>query len=406
MQNDKRDKQAEKKKNNVALTQILLFVLTAVFVSGGGYLYGASGTEILRLVLLSCLGAGGILFLLAMSRARHELDYANEEHPGRFLIAYLICLLLSFVLVVLPAAVWPFLPIFVTLSLFSNSKIGTLAGGLCLMLAVSVGNLHTTGDFCVYFICGCAGIALFQGLDDTYKVTSRIFISMLVLLIGLSVQYILIVNEMLSFQLFLLPLLNLIVSFLLLLIILKCFSGVEVLKYRVKYLEINDPECPLLVTLKEETREEFIRAIHTAYFCDRIAKRLLLDDEAARGGGFYHRIGLIKGENTEENIRLICEENHFPPALKALLLEYSNHERPLHSKEAAVLLFSDTIVMTIRSLFKKDPEAKPDYPLLIDAVFKRNNARGLLSQSDLSIRELNIIKKIFLEETLYYDFLR
>ena len=41
-------------------------------------------------------------------------------------------------------------------------------------------------------------------------------------------------------------------------------------------MEINDPECPLLVQLKELSKEEYYHAIHTAYLGDKVA-RLLLD---------------------------------------------------------------------------------------------------------------------------------
>ena len=142
------------------------------------------------------------------------------------------------------------------------------------------------------------------------------------------------------------------------------------------------------------------------YLCDRIAKKLGLDDAAAKAGGYYHKIGIIKGENSFENVKLILEDYRIPDKVMEILKEYLNKEENIVSKETAILLISDTVISSISYLFSKDANASLDYEKLIQAVFKKKLESGILKHNELSLGEVEKIKKILTEEKLYYDFLR
>ena len=76
------------------------------------------------------------------------------------------------------------------------------------------------------------------------------------------------------------------------------------------------------------------------------------------------------------------------------------------SKETIVVLFSDCIVSSILYLFEKDPKAQLNYKQLIDTVFKKKLETDELWCNEISLAQLSEMKKIFVEEKLYYDFLR
>lgn len=171
-------------------------------------------------------------------------------------------------------------------------------------------------------------------------------------------------------------------------------------------MDINDPEFPLLVQLKEMSKEEYYHAVHTAYLSDRIAKRLHLDDAAAKACGYYHRIGRLKGENTWENVSAVCNEYHFPSNTKKILKEYVDEAEKVVSKETIVVLFADCIVSSILYLFEKDPKAKLDYAQIINTVFNKKLETDELWENEISLAQITEMKKIFIEEKLYYDFLR
>lgn len=117
------------------------------------------------------------------------------------------------------------------------------------------------------------GILVFSYVNEKFKIWLPLFISMLMQFVCLSIQEVLYANEVLSLGIFTIPMVNLLVSVILLIILLKFFSFSIIYRERDIYVDINDPECPLLVELKNYSKEEYYHAVHTAYLCDRIAKK-------------------------------------------------------------------------------------------------------------------------------------
>ncbi len=76
------------------------------------------------------------------------------------------------------------------------------------------------------------------------------------------------------------------------------------------------------------------------------------------------------------------------------------------SKETVVVLFADCIVSSILYLFEKDPTAQLDYAQIIDTVFQKKLETDELWGSEISLGQIRSMQKIFVEEKLYYDFLR
>ena len=295
-----------------------LFILSGGIVFGGGLLYQVQTDRMIRDVVMVLAGTGLVIFSFTLSEVNGLFIYHNENRYRRFAIMYLISLTASIFLPYLPVTGWRFRVVFVLLGVFSKGMTGLAAGCVGLLMAVN----YSGGDYAVfilYFISGMVGILVFSTLDEDFHVGIPIVISMLMLMLCLTANVILFAQEKLSVAQFLIPAINLMVCCILLLISLKVFSSTVIHRYREKYMEINDPECPLLVQLKDMSKEEYYRAVHTAYLSDKIARRLKLDDAAVKACGYYHRIGKLKGENTWENIEAICEEYQFPPRARQIL---------------------------------------------------------------------------------------
>ncbi len=389
------------------LQEVILFLMTGAATGLAAWLYGKTVIEITGVVVLALLGVSGVIFAIEQSQEADSFLFDNKEHLGRFLVLYLLALAGSLVFPLLPAGGWPYLAAFIGLMLFSNQIVGLSSAAVlllvtCLLYTGNNGNIA----FYVYFVGGLAGIVVFSYLNVSFKVGLPILVSLMVQMVCLAVQEVLLVNEQLKLQLFLIPALNLLVSLILLLILLKYFSFSIIYKNRDLFMDINDPECPLLVELKNASKEEYYHAVHTAYLCDRIAKRLKLDDAMVKACGYYHRIGIIKGEVNWENTQFILEENRFPQQVKDVLREYLDSTEQMVSKETIILLFSDTVITSISYLFSKDPQIEIDYPKIINGIFKKRVESGMIDQSNLTFGEFQEMKKILLEERLYYDFLR
>ena len=397
------------KNNSQMIKRILIFGLMFV-LSGGialvGSLLNSSGEEaLIRNIVMVLAGTGIVIFAFTMEEINERFIYRNDGKYARFAFMYLGGLAASVLLSYLPVTGWPFLVIFVLLGVFSDGVTGLAAGSVCLLLSVN----YAGGSFSVfwlYFISGAAGILVFSTLNEDFKVGIPMFISLMILTLCLTANVVLFSTEQLSVAQFTIPAVNLIVCCILLLISLKMFSTAVIHRNREKYMEINDPEFPLLVQLKDMSKDEYYHAIHTAYLSDRIARRLGLDDAAAKACAYYQRIGKLRGDNTWENVSAICNEYHFPPNTKKILKEFVDESEKIVSKETIVVLFADCIVSSIIYLFEKDPEAKLDYAQLIDTVFTKKLETDELWGNEISLAQIHEMKKIFVEEKLYYDFLR
>lgn len=394
-----------KKNSRTGLCAVILLFVTLAGVFLLCFLKGYARIDVLRNLVLSGMGCFGVLFVLVQATEKHLYEYDNEEHLLRFAGLYAVCFILAAACSYLPSAGWPFLTVFVLLSLFSNTLIGVCAGGLLLAVSVLLASCGTE-VFVLYFTCGMIGASLFKRLNDKEKLIVPVLLSVFFLLVGETACVVIYANQTLRWELFLVPFMNVIINILLLFILLKVFSNMVIYKYRDKYMEINDQECALLVELKSYSKEEYYRAVHTAYFCDRIAKKLNLDADAAKAGGYYHRIGILKGEVTLDKTEELLSSYEFPPAAIRLLSEYLSPKILLKSKEAAVLLLSDTVISTLLLLIAQNPQVKIDYDELIDKLFQQKLESSILKECNITMGELTEMKNTFKEEKLYYDFLR
>lgn len=384
---------------------MLMFPASGVIAWLGSMLYQCRTEMMIRNIVMVLAGTGIVIFSFTFGESSGFFTYRNEGRYGRFALTYLISLVASVFLPYLPVAGWPFLVFFVMLGMFSNAMTGLAAGSLGLLHSVNFAGCDYA-IFWLYFISGMAGILVFATLDEDFKVGIPVAISLLILTLCLTANVILFSRDKLSIGQFMIPAINLMVCCILLLVCLKLVSSTVIHRYRDRYMEINDPECPLLVQLKELSKEEYYHAIHTAYLGDKIARNLGIDDAAVKACGYYHRIGKLKGENTWENVSAICDKYHFPPKTKQILREYVDQDAKMVSKETVVVLFADCIVSSILYLFAKDPKAELDYAQLIDTVFQKKFETDELWGNEISLAQIHQMKKIFIQEKLYYDFLR
>lgn len=393
-----------KKKEPVYLVNSILVVITVLLVTAGGFLKHAAGAELLRNAILA--GTGGFLtcFLFLSEKDRLSEKNASPARTRRFAISYGICLAVSLCCAFLPPAGWPFLVIFVMMSLFCGFLPGICGGISFLTFSVLLAGADIS-IFALYVLTGLLGACLFSRLDEKYRIALPLFVSLSFLFAAETACVVLFANETLKWELFLIPALNVIISLILLLILLKVYSGMEIFKYRIKYLEINDQEFELLVNIKEKDKNTYYRAVHAAYFSERIAQALSLDADAAKTAAYYANAGILYKE-PEKDLEKEFVSYGFPPYARQLLRELTGKNTGIRHKEAAVVYMADAVISSILYLFEKKQDTKTDYAAVIETVFQKKWESGSLKNSELTFAEWNRMKKIFKEEKLYYDFLR
>lgn len=382
---------------HILVPEIVCIILAVTGIFGVSLWRQKAMDEILSNMVLGAVGVAVLGFHVRQAYLERELDYDNGVHYFRFWTCFLMGLAGAFVCAFLPVAGWPFMPIFVLLALFANMSTGILAASVLLLISVMLSGAANT-TFMLYFLTGLFAVTLFRHLNDNFKIGSKMFLSLLCQLLCETAVVVLLANERLSVELFVIPLANIIISGILLLGILKVFSTIVFYKYREKYLELNDTENTILAEYRTTSKGDYMHSIHTAYFCERIAVKLSMDIEALKCAGYYHKVGESHPE--------ILEEQDFPPAVKEILSEYFDKKNPVTKKETAVLMCADTMMTTIQYLISKSEEKGLNYDYIIDNVFKRFADTGTFFQCNITLKDFKTMENIFKEEKLYYDFLR
>ncbi len=389
-----------KNKRTGVLLLLEIGCMALVTVGMAGLVFGGlvkqSMDYMLAHIVLIILGIGIVGFGVRRGVLTGDLDYDNCEYPGRFWQCFLLGLVVSFVCIFLPSAAWPFLPVYILLTLYSSVPLGALSATILLAIPVCLSGAGVE-VFLMYAVSGFWGVVLFKDIRNGFRIGLPFGLSIAGLLVCETAGTVLVMNARPGVESFVVPAINLIVSGIIMLGILKIFFGKVIYKYRENYLDLNDPENEVLGALKQSDKNSYMKSIHTAYFCERIALKLEMHSDALKCAGYYH--GLKPDAEELQGLS-------FPPEVQAVLEEYHTKGKAILHKETAVLMISENIVSTVLSLLQQAKGAPVDYDKVIDAVFKRYQEAGTFKQCDISMREFFTMQKIFKEEKLYYDFLR
>lgn len=392
-------------RNRFLATSITIFIATLILTVGMSFLYDKPVGEIIRNGVFSVFFSLGLVLLCHYSFAFKKLDYDNEMHPFRFLLVFAVGLLISCLFPLIDREGWVFLCIGVALLLFSNTFIALYSISGFVFLTLLLCKDPDIITYYVYFTAVIIAAVLFQDIDKSFKVVPAIAISNLVLFIFESAGFVVLKNEELTAEQFVIPITNVVINCIVMFFVLKYFNTNVANRYRNKYQEVNDQEYIALSNLKNKSKEEYFRSIHTAYLAERMAAAIGCDVNLVKNCAYYHRIKHAYSYSDEE-FQEFLSSNQFPPEASALLTEYLEREGNPLSKEAGIVYISDKLIATLMSLFEKNKKIKIDYKELIQTLIDKNMFKTNMADCDLSIKDYNAIKDILLKETLYYDFLR
>lgn len=377
--------------------ELLVMLIAAAGIYGHGWLYETSLDVILKNIVTVALGFAILGYAYRQEYLSDALTYNNSTHLLRFWAAMILGMLIAFACIFLPMGGWPFLTVYVMLTLYSNLNVGVVSASVLLMIPTLLAGASASVFF-LYFVSGLFAAYLFRSLENEFTIGIPWLLSMMCLFVCETANIVLMENEHLSVELFVVPAINIIISSILLVGFLNIFSRSVVYQYRENYLDINDTENPILSEYKQENKADYFLCVHTAYFCERIAGKLSLNVDALKCAGYYHK---LYG-------KLLTQENPpaFPPQAVEILKEYQENRAAVTHKETAVLICSDAIVSSVIFMFAKNKDKVLDYDSVIDAVFKKFQDSGTFNHCNITMLELKTMQKIFKEEKLYYDFLR
>lgn len=140
---------------------------------------------------------------------------------------------------------------------------------------------------------------------------------------------------------------------------------------------------------------------HCKIVCDisrNAAKSIDADEDLAAAGGLYHEIGKLSecGNYIENNMKY-AEEYNFPNKLKSILIEHNmNFEIP-HSKESAVVFFTDSILSTLSYLVNVKKVTNVPKKTVIESYFAKRLEDMNLDESGLTIKDFKVLKNYYIE---------
>ena len=386
-----------------ALTAIGMLAVAIPSVGVAAYLYEKSFRDIFILLMIVTACFGMTVFSFFQSSLFESLHYDNGGHLLRFAIIFLMGVAASCLLPILPEAGWVLPTLALALTLFSNTVTGlnAYAGFVSVCAYFASAEILT---LLLYLLTGVIFAVLFERLDDDYRTGTPLASAMVIYIIELAAKIVFESHGTLNADVFVMPVINVFVTFILMLMVLRFYCAVVIDKEKGKYLHINDQEYELLAKYKEEDRQTYYNAIHTAYFAEKTARLLHMDVDVAKNGGYYHRIIVLECRKQEKSL----EDNKFPPGAVRLLQEYNYKSQPMKMRETVAVYLADCVVSSIMYLIGK-AEGKPadmDYGKIATAIIHRKIESKVLDNSDISLADLGGIEKIYTGEKLYYDFLR
>ncbi len=333
-------------------------------------------------------------------------EIKDNRHKKSAMKALLIGMVLSIVAFFTPEFIFPFQAIALIFMIYTD-----FAAGVGLLAFYSAVSMIAYNDGSVYFFyCFVTGLILQLFYKDPRK--SYTFKKPLLLFslysILLYVAFMLKFSVKLTPESIIGPACGLFVNVLVVLIALPKIGHEVLFALEEKYAAVVDPEYELMLNLKKENNLEYKRALHGGYLADRLAEKIGADRRMARACAYYHRIGgLVESDKSpSERTATLIAEHEFPDDMQRCINVYTGYVRDRYSKENGITMFSDELIKSILRLNSERPGEKINYDALINLVCEKVSARPQIMESDLSMRDLRVIKQRLKEEKLYYDFLR
>ncbi|MBQ9505336.1 MAG: hypothetical protein IJU93_10060 [Lachnospiraceae bacterium] len=357
----------------------------------------------------ACFGAAAILIISGLGSAAlikeyPSLPYGNREHPVRNTVVFAALCLISLSMGFLPEFVVP-LSSLCLIYMILTSVVTGYAHGL-LFTAMAMCALGEGGWFFLYYFLGTILLFfLYSRISEMERVFVPLCFFALYRILFFAVISLLL-NSELTPQLITAAAGGLMAELVICAIGLYRLRQDVINRRNLRLTELCDPEHNLLKSLREESREEFFRAVHTAYLCNLCAREVGADIPGSRALGYFHRIGVLRGDNMNiaQKSLSIALENNFDPELVSLIREYWGISGRKLSKEASIVILCDDIVYTIMDRFATSNNVNYDNIISDTMEFYMQYKR--FQNSELTLRELAAIEKCLKGEKLYYDFLR
>ena len=162
--------------------------------------------------------------------------------------------------------------------------------------------------------------------------------------------------------------------------------------------KLLQPDFPLAKRMKQFSAALYRHSKKISILSGGAAKLVGSDELLARAGGFYHEIGRITpSRNYILAGEKIAKEAGFPSSLISVIRHHSPLFELPETREAAVVMLSDSIVSTEEYLIKNGQRSQITDKQLVENIFQKRISKGNLDEVDFTSEELEALKKYYMK---------
>ncbi|MEE0685311.1 MAG: HDIG domain-containing protein [Lachnospiraceae bacterium] len=178
-------------------------------------------------------------------------------------------------------------------------------------------------------------------------------------------------------------------------------NGVKIFADRIIYKKtptiiirkLTSADSEVVQLIKKKSASLYYHSNEVAEMSRLAAKRIGADYNLAYAGGLFHDLGKVSGsEYIKEGLKL-AEQYGIPKDIRTIMVEHNVKSRLPKSKEAAIVMLSDTVVSTIEYVKGTMDKKEISEQVLVENAINKRLTSGALNKSGLTIEEFNIIKE-------------
>lgn len=150
-----------------------------------------------------------------------------------------------------------------------------------------------------------------------------------------------------------------------------------------------------LKQLQEKLPDVYAHSLQVASVAKEAADYINADPKVCYAGGVYHEIGKLESKDYVNAGVLLAKTNHFPQTLLTIIEEHNVGVKNATSREAAVVMLSDSVVSMLERVEKT--KSKEQQKEMVKRIFVLRLEQGALDQCGLQIEELKKLLCVFLD---------
>ncbi len=152
-------------------------------------------------------------------------------------------------------------------------------------------------------------------------------------------------------------------------------------------------EFPAMAEFSEREPLFYKHSRLVARLSSQAAAGIGADTLLAEAGGLYHEIGKGLGEDDVQESLGVCKKYRIPASVQDIIKEHNPDRKTPSSKEAAIVMISDTIVTMMEQNRKKN--LNEDMEGMIARAFKKREDSGAFLLSGLTEQEIAALSEFY-----------